>query len=674
MKFPTPLVLAGCLASTFVSCDENPQAGGTSDDTHSDIRVSGRVFDERSKPLGAVIVRLRDAGLSDTTDGDGRYSIEGNLVAARSFSGLDTADFLRDGAVVHSEGIDSWVVSLPDLFLVQRDISGSILPGALGIASVRVALWNSRGDSIPVEVEWSPASGRYSGFSWFRYTGGLDTFQVQASARDSLGRSIGISQKLTFTSRAGDIQIPTFAADNLVPRVSLTAPERFVRGDTARVRGIVEDASGQALRYEWKIGSGGWTVGGTDTLLRVPASESGRTLAVGFRAMRDDGISDEETLVRPVEGNGPRVSVAVESDSVRTFHRFRVDLRDTVGSGTRIVRRRIGAPWNVDVSGRDTVLTAPDDVGSFTLRYVVLDARGDSAVDSVRLVATIALPPGLRAWADSEAIHVAWDRHPGSEKNLMVAILMSDSTLGIEGATYTVGGNRETVENVPFDSLGLTISRQSAARRTRLTFQTFHSAYLDGQFRDMSAETTLVVENPSLVWTFEHPFHFSDDEVYGSIIPLYAPDAYPAGGSEEMVPDAVFGSSVAEVEYQNATGNLGQLWLYATGWRDVSTLSFRCRGSAASAWLWLEPRLVDQGILPSYDSLRSRGITLGWNMDVDPAGGVVRLSTDSLRWSDGVARANPSIREVLARAWMARFKFSRTSGTVILDDIRFENR
>lgn len=675
MKFPTLLVLAGCLASTFVSCDENPQAGGTSDDTHSDIRISGRVFDQGSKPLGSVIVRLRGTGLSDTTDGDGRFLVAGVVpdLATRASLSKDTLDYRRDGELVHSAVVASWIETLPDLFLVQRDISGSILTGAIPVASVRTILWNARGDSLLLDAEWNALSGRYSGFSWSRYTGGLDSFQVRAFALDSLGRTIGASVKLAFTSRAGDVQIPSFVADNLVPVVSLSLPDTLVRGGSARVVASFKGAPADGFASLWRIGSGPWTAGGPDTLLLLAPDEPSRSLRIVFRAVRPDGIEVEASVDRPVRGRGPMARVEVLPDTVRTFHPFRVSFRDSTGSGARIVLRRLGAPWNRDISGNDTLLTAPAGIGRFPVPYLVVDDRGDTARDSVSLFATLSVPPGIRFAVDSEQVRLSWERHPGLPGDELVTVHLVDSTPGMMSAFYVAGGGWDFWEEVPLDSLGWTANRQSAAKRLSATVRIAKVVFLEDQFVELAAETTLTVEAPPLHWTFGAPFYFSKDEAHGNKPPFYAPENFPTLGSTELVSDPEMGSSAIRIEYVSRA-SYGQVWMFASGWRDLSTLSFRCHGSAQSVWLRLDPRGQSTLPFPEYDSLRAANITLGWRFAVEPNVRTIRLSADSLVWSDGVRRARPSIRDVLDRATMAHFHTGSSPGTLVLDDVRFENR
>jgi len=75
---------------------------------------------------------------------------------------------------------------------------------------------------------------------------------------------------------------------------------------------------------------------------------------------------------------GPKAWIATSTSTVKAGGTLGVHLADSV-AGASIVKRRIGAPWNVDVSGKDTSLTFPSDSGTIPVWYCVTDNRGDSA-------------------------------------------------------------------------------------------------------------------------------------------------------------------------------------------------------------------------------------------------------------------------------------------------------
>lgn len=318
MTAPKFLALLASTGTLLSGCDRTPQSTGTSDDTHSSILLTGRVFNDQSKPLGAVIVKLRHGLISDTTSGDGVFSIEGDLSKIPDWARtvLDTLDYYRDGNLIHFAPVAEWIDTLPDVFLVQRDISGAInlgwsvisengisteMPtGAVPVGSASATVWNTHGDSVSFGLEWFPLSQRYSGFVWFPYSGGIDSFKIQVKAYDSLGRILGVSQKLAFTSRAGDIPMPSFFARNTVPVVTLKASDFLVKGQASKIFALVSNPYEYPTSIWWKIGSGIWTQGSSDTLLSIPADATERNVFIRCKVVRADSLFTMDSLKIPV--------------------------------------------------------------------------------------------------------------------------------------------------------------------------------------------------------------------------------------------------------------------------------------------------------------------------------------------------------------------------------------
>jgi hypothetical protein len=662
-------LLTALAAWSLWSCDKTTSATGTSDDTHSSVSITGRVFTEESKPLGAVIVHLRHAGLTDTTNGDGAFSIKGAIpAAARAFAAVDTLDYLRDGTVVYSVGVGAWVDTLPDLFLVQRNISGSITAGSIPVASTVATLWNAKGDSIPLGLEWNTVSQNYSGFAWFRYTGGLDSFHVQVEAMDSAGRLLGKSVKLAFTSRAGDILLPTFSAGNALPGIILSGPLSLVRGDTARLRAVVTNSAVLSLAYQWRIGVGPWATSRTDTLLQVPNNLPGPNLTIHFRATRSDGIVGEDSLRIPVTGTPPKAAISTLTDSVGYSRAILVHFADSAPAGSRIVRRRIGAPWNVDVSGSDTSLTAPDSIGLVAIVYTVWTDLGDSASTTLRIHLVAGVPSGVRAWTDSSMVVLEFPTIRGSNG---WTVTVSDSSFSGSGATI----------QVPWDSASIHVPRVSAAPRMHLGIRlnwNWGPAFVPEQ----SPETTMVVTCPPLKMDFEQFGTNPDNALIWLVQPTWV-TYFPT-----VVYDSVLGSDAFRLTAAGAPwkGTIGMGGVSVSAWNGYQSISLRLRSSKlVKLHLSIDPTNyagTSPNDLPSYTSLGAQGIDLGWNVMVDSTGTAFNLPFDSLGWFDGSTHPELPIDTVLAHTKNLVFSIVCTdsahpcpapsSTTVVdIDDIRF---
>lgn len=228
MRFPTPRRIPSSLAALasvalllFASCDEPDQVTGRSDETHTSVvDIQGRVLTKDARPYGNVIVQLRGLGLLDTTDGEGqfRFRIDSLPTSDASGKAVDTVDYLRDGQTILSVPVPTWVATLPDVMLVQRDLSGTLLGDLSDVGSVVCELDLPDGSSQRIELELNATTRRYSGFAYFRYSGGVDTFTARVQVLDHDGGIMGTGKSLSFTSRAGDISFPDLGATNALPR------------------------------------------------------------------------------------------------------------------------------------------------------------------------------------------------------------------------------------------------------------------------------------------------------------------------------------------------------------------------------------------------------------------------------------------------------------------------
>jgi len=438
-----------CLAGLLLvsSCDQREQiVAGGSDETHSSVvDIQGRVLTKDARPFGNVIVRLRGLGLLDTTDSDGRFRFRRDSlpVAARAASAVDTVDYLRDGQSILSAPVPAWVSTLPDVMLVQRDLSGS-LEGDLSRVARVVAVLNLPDDPPQeIDLELIPATRQYSGFAYFRYVGGLDTFAIHAEALDDSGRMVGRSGALVFTSRAGDIRLPPFGAANAVPRVAITAPPSAARRAAVPLHIAASDSFGRVRTLEWCLDGRNWVAAtlkgigsyAADTSVMVPADAKGSWIARA-RVTDKEGLRVEDSVRIAVSPAPPMISISVDSFQADPGSPVVVHLADSDAFGGRVVSRKLhlgtmanlertftwidcfsivfaqDSGWSVHVlplpkfqecpdaptvdssklefmslrqpllvSGRDTAITLPiDSVGRYQLLYEVKDDDGDITV------------------------------------------------------------------------------------------------------------------------------------------------------------------------------------------------------------------------------------------------------------------------------------------------------
>lgn len=302
-------LLLGCDLSTKVVSE------GGGDETHSTIDIQGVVLNGRSDPFAGVVVRLRGIALSDTTDSRGAYRLQASS-APRSGTGgaaVDTLDFWREGRIIHSELVPAWIATMPDVILVQRDISGRLLGDVGRVARVDAVFGDGGSDTIP--LEWNTMLRAYSGFAYFEWTGELAKYEVRIEVRDSAGRLLGGSSSIPFTSRAGDLAIPAFDAGNAYPHVFMTGPDSAFAGDTVFVRVAAIDSFGRKVSWRTEgdhhwLPTGVWFVmpPGLDSVHPVPCV-----------ATNKDGLSTRDTFFVRKKFNRPeaKIVVSVLGDSIR---------------------------------------------------------------------------------------------------------------------------------------------------------------------------------------------------------------------------------------------------------------------------------------------------------------------------------------------------------------------
>jgi hypothetical protein len=306
---------------SFLSCTNNEKVAGGVVETGNAIELTGRVLDKNGEPVFGVVAKLAKKGYSDTTGPDGKYIIEGEVNKQNNDINtgdiLDTVIFLQKGQRFASINVVKWIDSLPDVRIVQRDISGEIDPVTITISRIEAIL---TGDSIPeeqaivTELYYFEDTYTYSGFVNSPATVEVQNYEVYVNVYDYDGKIIGRSDVVYFNSLAGDITIPSFNPLNAKPIANAGSDTIVSINDTIYLHGSAEDAfEGSIEKWEWNINGNGFVETSTgDTSFIAPDAEYLNFTCV-LKVTDNDGNIAIDTIMIEVLTDAPAVTIGGHS-------------------------------------------------------------------------------------------------------------------------------------------------------------------------------------------------------------------------------------------------------------------------------------------------------------------------------------------------------------------------
>jgi hypothetical protein len=209
------LAIAACDSSTS---SNNPDNGGLTSVTG----LHGSILDPNGKGIPNAKVRLKSTGATATTDADGKWSLSvsaARAVAGRTFDATDSIVISKDSQVIVAKPVTSYNVELPPLYVVQRDVFGTLLNAPIGKALQVSAVINMPDSTKYLLNFWyNKASANYSKFFYLVSSDSIQTYLISLVVRDSLGDTISKSKTpMEFTTEAGDVQMLPIRYNNYVP-------------------------------------------------------------------------------------------------------------------------------------------------------------------------------------------------------------------------------------------------------------------------------------------------------------------------------------------------------------------------------------------------------------------------------------------------------------------------
>lgn len=401
-----------------VSCDtsSNDGANGPTPSPYP-VHLTGRVLDKDGRGIPNAVATLASRGIWAVTNTDGEYQlIDSSLdTAVHKALVVDSVLVERDGQLIATLNVEQYVGSLPDLFIVQRDIYGTIAPSVRQFTRIEAVI---SGGAIPaerpavVELWHNTATNGFSGFVYFVYTPQVANYTVYINLFGADSSMIGRSDTVRFSSLAGDVQVPQVDPVSALPTLSIVTDTIASLGDTIRMVARASDPFGGAIAcYSWNLGGGNWSAcADSDTVLI--AAMTARSVACSARVVDNDG-NRAVALARirigvfaPVADAGPDAGglagemmhlLGMGQDTVGSIVKYEWDIG---GTGTFVE----------SATGDANVMVPGSSSEKITCVLRVTDDDGNQDTDTVYVGATSGFMSFMVGYNDSDA---ATDTNPG---------------------------------------------------------------------------------------------------------------------------------------------------------------------------------------------------------------------------------------------------------------------
>ena len=401
-----------CATLLFASCDNSSTSSNP--DNSGVTGLSGTILHDNGKPFVNLDVRLKSTGVNTRTDANGRWSLPApKAVAARSAAGSDSVIVSNDSQTIVTTPVTNYYAELPPLYIVQRDLYGSLANFVQGkyVVTAYLVLPDSTTRTIPL---WhNQVAHAFSGFIYTVYTTQTVNYSVRVVVRDTTNNDdstiTGISPVVPFNSTAGDVTIPVFSYRNLVPSAKVEV-EGAIRignevkltatvGDTDIVGGYMVSDNAKNAIY-WKHGSPNgskpWTLGTKSLSVKIDTSVL-RDSCYSIKVVDDqDSAVTTSTYCFDLSASLVRLSPSlrirtrslntfsssITNDSVEGDSTYRETADSVIVAGKPIARGTVAFGDTIDLSPLNktnlvtrsrTLVTKYDSAGVTRYRYTYLD-------------------------------------------------------------------------------------------------------------------------------------------------------------------------------------------------------------------------------------------------------------------------------------------------------------
>ncbi len=369
----------------------NPATGLSAQMYIVQLKIGNKVHNFKSPSL-------YDRGKPSLTRIGDNATISGGVFARLSQDDInDTLNLIKDNQVLSTTNISEWIDTLPDLFVIQRDIYGNLYLPMFFPDTISLIQANITGDDIngtkTAELWHNTSSNTYSGFVYFIYSVGTNKYNVYVDVFNNQDKLIGQSPNILFNSIAGDIEIPPFSAENAKPEVQIIGNDTTVSiYDTIHITCIATDPIGSRGISKWELdinGEGFKETSTGDTSVIVPDVTGQRNgdMVYVVRVTDNDGNTSSDQITVTVVKDEPIASTFVEGQCRPSFLVNNSDSMIVVGDtvilhGTATDGYGHIVKWEWDIGNTGTFVT--DESATDTSKYeYVIPMNSDSVIECV---------------------------------------------------------------------------------------------------------------------------------------------------------------------------------------------------------------------------------------------------------------------------------------------------
>lgn len=240
------LIVAGCDSSSSSTAPDTENNGGGS-------ALAGKILHDNGKPFANLVVRLKSTGATTRTDANGAWSLPipgatkafvAHVFAARTLETVDSVVVSTDSQTIAAEPVTDYHATLPDLYIVQRDLYGSLANFVPGKYVVTGYLTLPDGTTRTIPLWHNEVAHAFSGFIYTTYTTNVLNYSVRVVVRDTTtGDTVttGLSPVVPFNSTAGDVSIPVFSYKNVIPSAKIVLSGTAALGNEVTLNAVVGD-------------------------------------------------------------------------------------------------------------------------------------------------------------------------------------------------------------------------------------------------------------------------------------------------------------------------------------------------------------------------------------------------------------------------------------------------